>query len=754
MSNNESILHKYAETAYLNYAVTTVKARALARVQDGLKPVHRRILYTMMSLGLNPSSKPVKCARIVGEVLGKYHPHGDFSVYDALTKMAQPFYLRYPLIEGQGNFGSRDGDGAAAMRYTEAKLSPYADLLLGELNKHVVDYVANYDNSTQEPWLTPSKLPLLLLNGTSGIAVGMAAEMPSHNITEIGKACIEVLNNENATLDDILQHIKGPDFPEGGVIINTPENLKEIYQAGRGGIKVRAKWKKEELARNQYQIVITELPFKVGTIKIMEELDKLTNPKPPTGKKIHTQQQLLLKQTALDLIDSVSDESNKDEPTRLVIRPSNSKVDSSALVNFLFENTSLEDSFPCNFTLIGFDGNPATKSLLAIIQEWIAFRKQVVIRKLQWQLEQAQTRLHIVDGRLIAYDHLDEIIKIIRTEDDPMKELVNKIGLSQVQADDILEMKLRALNNLEISKLLKEKDSLNKEINRISPILKSAEKLKKYIIDEIEQVIAKYGDNRRSELNPIVKNNIKSIKPTLKSDPIEIVLSANLWIKAYKPGAEYAFKPGDRILLTSKTNTVDNIILLSKKGRLYSINASQIPMKGDAVPLTSLLDLKDDTIIHIFDLENDDTKFLFYSSAGLGFIAPYKNLGTKLKAGKSFMDVEDGVDVLPPVKLQEGYAGCVSTENKILMFKSGDIKELANGGKGVILMNCEKLKFVKFFSVLPELFKLETKNGEIIEYTVNDSKELNKYVASRASKGSFSPNKQDVVDLLNVPDVS
>ncbi|MGL6039918.1 MAG: DNA topoisomerase (ATP-hydrolyzing), partial [Deefgea sp.] len=447
--DGESVqLGLYAEKSYLEYAMSVVKSRALPQIEDGQKPVQRRILYAMHELGLSSTSKPMKSARIVGDVLGKYHPHGDQSAYDALVRIAQDFSLRYPLIDGHGNFGSRDGDGAAAYRYTEARLTPVADLLLGELDKGTTDFTPNYDGAFQEPVLLPARLPMLLLNGASGIAVGMATEMPSHNLGEVADASIALIRNPKLSTAELLTYIQGPDLPGGGQIISSHKDIATAYENGRGSLKVRARWEKEELARGQWQMIVTELPHGTSSQKVLEEIEELTNPKVKKGKKALTQDQVQTKQLILSVLDRVRDESGKDKSVRLVFEPKSSRQSADDLMNLLLAHTSLESSLSINIVTIGRDGRPGQKTLRDLIAEWIDFRFVTVTRRCQYRLGQVDDRIHILEGRLLVLLNIDEVIRIIRHSDEPKSALMEAFNLSERQAEDILEIRLRQLARL------------------------------------------------------------------------------------------------------------------------------------------------------------------------------------------------------------------------------------------------------------------------------------------------------------------
>ena len=460
---DELTLAYFASRAYLEYAISVVKGRALPDVCDGMKPVQRRILYAMKRLGLNPDVKTVKSARVVGEVLGKYHPHGDLAAYDAMVRLAQDFTMRYPLVQGQGNFGSADGDGAAAMRYTEVRLSKYADLLLGELDKGTVKFIPNYDGTHKEPVLLPARLPVLLLNGSSGIAVGMATEIPSHNLTEVGEAAIEVIRNPEITTDELLEIVKGPDFPGGAQVISSASDIKNVYRSGYGNLQVRATYHFEELSRGQWQLVFDSVPYKVSVMKVMSELEALTNPKAPQGKKSLTAKQQQDKQLIMNVMSGMRDESSAEAPVRLVIDPKSKSIDREELVSTILSKTSLETSCKFNLVVIGIDGKPRQKGLKDILSEWVSFRLRTVRARSQTSLNEAEARIHTLEGRLIVLVDIEEVIRIIRGTDDPKKELITHFGLSDTQAEDILEIKLRQLASLDEVKLRKELEKLRNE---------------------------------------------------------------------------------------------------------------------------------------------------------------------------------------------------------------------------------------------------------------------------------------------------
>ncbi|HEX2604961.1 MAG TPA: DNA topoisomerase IV subunit A, partial [Oxalicibacterium sp.] len=579
-------LATFAERAYLDYAISVVKGRALPDVSDGQKPVQRRILYTMNELGLNASAKPRKSAAVVGDVLGKLHPHGDQSVYDALVRMAQDFSLRYPLIDGQGNFGSRDGDGAAAMRYTEARLTPIAKLLLDEIDMGTVDFQPNYDGSSEEPMLLPSRLPFALLNGASGIAVGMATEMPSHNLREVAQAAVAMIRNPKITHEELMAIIPGPDFPGGGQIITAPSAISEMYATGRGSLKVRATWKVEDLARGQWQAVVTELPHGVSAQRVLEEIEELTNPKVKLGKKSLSPDQVALKQTILALLDAVRDEAGRDAPVRLVFEPKSKNQDQTEFMNMLLAHTSLETSVPVNLVMIGGDGRPRQKSLSEMLQEWITFRFETVTRRTQFRLQKVEDRIHILEGREAILLNIDKVIKIIRESDEPKPALIDAFKLSERQAEDILEIRLRQLARLETIKIQQELAELREEKATLQDLLDNPSSMKRLIIKEIEGDAKQYGDDRRT-LIEVAERAV--IETKVIDEPVTVVISQKGWVRARTghghDAAQFSFKAGDALYGTFECRTVETLLVFGSNGRIYSVPVASLPgARGDGVP--------------------------------------------------------------------------------------------------------------------------------------------------------------------------
>ena len=596
-------LATFAERAYLDYAISVVKGRALPDVSDGQKPVQRRILFSMNELGLNSSAKPRKSATVVGDVLGKLHPHGDQSVYDAMVRMAQNFSLRYPLIDGQGNFGSRDGDGAAAMRYTEARLTPISKLLMDEIDLGTVDFQANYDGSSEEPSLLPGRLPFVLLNGASGIAVGMATEIPSHNLTEVAKAAVALIKNPNLSHAELMDIIPGPDFPSGGQIITPAAAIAEIYSTGRGSLKVRARWKIEELARGQWQAVITELPHGTSSQKILEEIEEITNPKIRTGKKALSPEQITQKQVMLSVLDAVRDESGKDAPVRLVLEPKSKNQDQGEFMQMLLAHTSLETSASLNLVMIGGDGRPRQKALSDILKEWVQFRFTTVTRRTQFKLKKVDDRIHILEGREAVLLNIDKVIKIIREADEPKPALMEAFRLSDRQAEDILEIRLRQLARLESIKIQQELAELRTEKANLQTLLDEPAAMKKCIIKEIEADAKQFGDERRTLIEEAQR---ATVEQKVIDEPVTVVISEKGWVRArtghgHDP-AQFAFKASDAMYGTFECRTVDQLLIFGSNGRVYSVAVSVLPgARGDGVPITSLIDLASGTrILHYF----------------------------------------------------------------------------------------------------------------------------------------------------------
>jgi topoisomerase-4 subunit A len=686
-------LSTFAERAYLDYAVSVVKGRALPDVCDGQKPVQRRILYAMNELGLGPTAKPRKSAAVVGDVLGKLHPHGDQSVYDALVRMAQDFSLRYPLIDGQGNFGSRDGDGAAAMRYTEARLTPIARLLMDEIDQGTVDFQPNYDGSTVEPKLLPARLPMVLLNGASGIAVGLATEIPSHNLTEVAQAAVAMIRNPKISHAELMALIPGPDFPGGGQIITPATQIAEMYASGRGSMKVRARWKIEELARGQWQAVVTELPPGTSSQKVLEEIEELTNPKIRMGKKALSPEQLTLKQTILGSLDTIRDESGRAAPVRLVFEPKSKNQDQAEFMLMLLAHTSLESSSSINLVMIGGDGRPRQKGLSDIIAEWIDFRFVTVRRRTEFRMGKVNNRIHILEGRETILLNIDKVIHIIRNSDEPKAALIAEFRLSDIQAEDILEIRLRQLARLEAIKIQQELAELRKEKATLQDILDNPSTMKRVIIREIEADAKQFGDVRRT----VIEEAQKAVaEQKVIDEPVTVIVSEKGWVRARTgighDAAQFTFKAGDALYGAFECRTVDTLLAFGDNGKVFSVPVSALPgARGDGVPITTLIDLSGGArILHYF-AGNAQTSLLLATSAGMGFVSKAGDMVSRLKGGKSFITLDAGAVPLPPRVIAEkaSAVACLSEKGRVLVFGMDEVKVLTNGGRGVILQHLE-----------------------------------------------------------------
>ena len=682
-------LAEFAERSYLEYAMSVVMGRALPHVTDGLKPVQRRILFAMHELGLYQPARHVKSARVVGDVIGKYHPHGDSAAYEALVRQAQSFTLRYPLIDGQGNFGSLDGDGAAAMRYTECRLTPMASLLLTELNEDTVEWVPNYDGSFQEPQRLPARLPILLLNGASGIGVGMATEIPPHNMREVAQALLAMLDNPQMTLDQVLSHIPGPDFPGGGQLVTPFLEVESVYAQGRGSLRLRARWKVEQLARGQWRLVITELPHGVSTKVILEEIEKITNPKIKDGKKVLTPEQIHLKALMLGAIEWVRDESDKQAAVRLVFEPKSSRQSEEGLIQLLLTHTSLESGVSVNLVALGLDGRPRQKTLLLLLQEWIDFRFQTIIRRTGYRLRGLEHRIHILEGRQIILLHLDEVIRLIRESEAPKQELMSRYGLSDSQAEDVLEIRLRQLARLEVIKIEAELKKSLKSQRELRNILDKPQLQRNLIRDEIIQDSEAFGDSRRT----LIREEPKVIFETPVLDElVTVTVSQQGWIRLrqghHLESQNFNYKAGDGPRTVLELRTIHQVGVLDNGGRVYNIKVNDIPGgRGDGVPLSSLLDFAANAkIIAVFAIK-PQARFWVVSSDGYGFVTDVENVMVRVKAGKAFLTLPEGVS---PVILQElsqdSIQGALLSESgHLLILQMTQVKELPKG-RGVKLI--------------------------------------------------------------------
>lgn len=703
-------LAHYAQRAYLEYALSVVKGRALPHVSDGQKPVQRRILYAMARMGLGwggtAPAKPVKSARVVGDVLGRFHPHGDQAAYDALVRMAQDFSQRYPLIDGQGNFGSRDGDGAAAMRYTEARLSRIARLLLDEIDDGTVDFVANYDGSTSEPQLLPARLPFLLLNGASGIAVGMATEVPSHNLGEVASACVALIRAPDLPDAELAALLPGPDYPGGAQIISPAAEIAEAYRSGRGSLKVRARWTIEELARGQWQLVVGELPPGVSAQRVLEEIEELTNPKLKAGKKTLSPEQTQLKASVLAVLDGVRDESSKDALVRLVFEPKSSRIAVEELSQTLLAHTSLECSAPINLTLIAGDGRPQQCGLRAILLAWIDFRRATVLRRTQHRLDKVHERIHVLEGRQLVLLNIDEVIALIRSSDEPRAALIARFALSPRQAEDILEIRLRQLARLEGLLIEQELGKLRGEAQQLQDVLANPSSLRRLLVREIEADAKTFADPRRTLIQA---ERRAQVEVRVVDEPVTLIVSQNGWVRTQKgwrdrspeaPASDYAFKPGDALAALFECRSVDTLIALGSNGRAYSVPLAALPGgRGDGVPITRFIELEAQTSVVHWLAGPAAARVLLAGSGGYGFITTLEHMQSKFKAGKAYVSLNPGETLCAPawVDLPAGpqplaaapQVACLSEAGRILCFALSELKLQPAGGRGLMLMSLE-----------------------------------------------------------------
>lgn len=742
-------LARYAERAYLDYAISTIRSRALPDVSDGQKPVQRRILFAMHEMGLGPAAKPVKSARVVGDVLGKYHPHGDSAAYDAMVRMAQDFSLRYPLVDGQGNFGSRDGDGAAAMRYTEARLTQYARLLLDEIDQGTVEFVPNYDGSATEPELLPARLPMILLNGASGIAVAMATEIPSHNLVEVAQAAIALIRDPKLSHEALMQIMPGPDFPGGGQIISSSADLAEAYRSGRGSIRVRARYHIEELARGQWQLVVDELPHGVSSQKVLEEVEELSNPKVRSGKKALTPEQLQAKSQILNVMDAVRDESGREAAVRLVFEPKTSRIEQALLVNTLLACTSLETSVSINLVMLGQDKRPRQKTLTEILQEWVDFRLHTVRRRSAHRLGKVEDRIHILEGRQLVLLNIDEVIRIIRESDEPKPALMQAFGLTERQAEDILEIRLRQLARLEAIRIEQELKELFDERKKLQGLLGSEATLKKAVIKEIEADIKTYGDDRRTLIEAAEK---AAVEARQVEEPVTVIISAKGWVRARQghghDARQFNFKTGDELAGAYEVKTTDQLYALASNGRVYSIPVAGLPSaRGDGVPVTSFVELEAGSqILHAFAAPAD-AGVLLATEKGFGLTCVASDWQSRMKAGKHFLTLEEGDVPLPPVLfdasrtdatvvcLSDGQGG--GDKGRVLAYPVSEVKTLHKGGRGVTLMGLEKKETLRQVIVAADTGLVVTGTGRMAkpQSRTMSTREIAANTGTRGRKG-------------------
>ncbi|MET4572212.1 topoisomerase-4 subunit A [Stenotrophomonas rhizophila] len=730
-------LREYAERAYLDYSMYVVLDRALPFIGDGLKPVQRRIIYAMSELGLNAAAKPKKSARTVGDVIGKYHPHGDSACYEALVLMAQPFSYRYPLIEGQGNFGSTDDPKSfAAMRYTESKLTPIAEVLLGEINQGTTDWTPNFDGTLEEPTWMPARLPHLLLNGTTGIAVGMATDVPPHNLNEIVSALLHLLDDPEASIGDLLEYVKGPDYPSAAEIITPAADLRTMYETGYGSVRARSTFFKDGT-----NIVINALPFQVSPSKVIEQIAAQMRAK------------------KLPWLEDIRDESDHANPVRVVLVPRSNRVDAEQLMGHLFATTDLERSYRVNLNVIGLDGRPQVKNLKMLLSEWLQFRGTTVTRRLTHRLEKVERRLHLLEGLLVAFLNLDEVIHIIRTEDEPKRALIARFGLSDDQAEYILETKLKQLARLEEMKIRGEQDELAKERDKIQSILDSKAKLRKLIRDELVADAKKFGDARRSPL--VQRGAAQAIDETelVPSEPMTVVLSEKGWIRAAKghdmDPSTLSYRDGDALLGSVRARSTQQVAFLDSEGRAYSTLVHTLPSaRGNGEPLTGRFSPAPGSAFMTLASGENATRFVLASTHGYGFVTRFENLTGRNKAGKAMLNLTSGSKVLTPAVVANPDTDrivAVTSSGNLLAIPASDLPEL-DKGKGNKIIEIPKAKLatervVAVVAVGPGNTLL-VRSGQ---RTMNLSyKDLEAYLGSRASRGHLLPRGWQKVEGLSV----
>jgi topoisomerase-4 subunit A len=750
-------LGKYAASQYLQYAIATVKDRALPRVADGQKPVQARILYAMWEMGGRSGTPRKKSARVVGDVLGKFHPHGDASVYDALVRLAQEFTMRYPLVDGEGNFGSRDGDDPAAMRYTEARLTKFAEVLLAELDSGTVDFAPNYDGSIEEPEVLPARLPVVLLNGSSGIAVGMATEVPSHNLNEVAQAAVAMIRDPAISIAGLMKHVKGPDFAGGGQIITARAEIRAAYESGRGSVRVRARWTVERLARGQWQVVVHELPPGASARKVLEEIDAITNPQPKPGKKSLAPDQLREKQLVLAMLDRARDESDRTHPVRLVFEPKTSRVDEEEFVKLLLAKTSMETNVPINFVMVGLDGRPTGKSLKDVFREWLDFRFATVTRRTRFRLDKVLERIHILEGRMIVLLNVDKVIKIIRNADEPKPELIKAFKLTDRQAEDILEIRLRQLAKLEHIKIEKELGDLRKEQKGLEKVLGSRKALEALVVEEIEQDAGTFGDKRRTKIEESEK---AAVETPVIDEPVTVIFSRNAWVRARQGWAVdpkgLSFKEGDSLQALIPCRTVDSVVFLDSKGRAYTVQAGDLPpARGDGAPASSLVDLQEGARIVQCVAGKPDTKVMVASSGGYGFLCKIADMVSNRRAGREFMSVEEGELPLAPAVYEDArgnYVAAAAAGGRLLTFDIAEMREMARG-RGVIVMGLEKDEQLVAVLVTNEkelIVEGAGRGGKEKEVKLAGDK-LAHYAGHRARMGRVLPDRLKPTALKTVP---
>ncbi|HDL5919665.1 TPA: DNA topoisomerase IV subunit A [Mannheimia haemolytica] len=718
-------IKRFTEDAYLNYSMYVIMDRALPFIGDGLKPVQRRIIYAMSELGLNASAKYKKSARTVGDVLGKFHPHGDSACYEAMVLMAQPFSYRYPLVDGQGNWGAPDDPKSfAAMRYTESKLSKIAEILLGELGQGTVDYQPNFDGSLEEPKYLPARLPHILLNGTMGIAVGMATDIPPHNINELADASVMLLDNPKATLDDVLSVVQGPDYPTEAEIITPKAEIARMYEQGRGSIKMRAVWKKEE-----GEIVISALPHQASPSKIIEQ--------------VATQ----MRNKKLPMVDDIRDESDHENPIRIVIVPRSNRIDFDALMDHLFATTDLEKSYRVNMNMIGLDGKPAVKNLLTILNEWLSFRRTTVTRRLNYRLDKILNRLHILDGLMIAFLNIDEVIEIIRNEDEPKAELMARFNLTDVQAEAILNLRLRHLAKLEEHQLQAEKSELEKERDELQLILGSERRLNSLIKKEIQADAKAFASPRRSPLVERAESKAIAESDLTPTEDVTVILSEKGWVRCAKGHdidvQALSHRAGDGYLAHARGRSNQPVVFLDSTGRAYALDLTSLPSaRSQGEPLTGKITLPEGAVVQQVLMASPETKVLMASDSGYGFICTFADLVSRNKAGKAVISLTENAKVLPPQLLENDEnlsLVAMSNVGRMLVFPVSELPQLSKG-KGNKIINISAAAAKSGDEYLARLLVIKPTNSLVFvsgkrKITLKPS-DVDNYRGERARKGS------------------
>ena len=728
-------LSTFTEKAYLDYSMYVILDRALPFIGDGLKPVQRRIVYAMSDLGMSATAKPKKSARAVGDVIGKFHPHGDSACYEAMVHMAQPFSYRYPIVDGHGNWGSQDDPKSfAAMRYTEARLTRYANILLAELGRGTVEWLPNFDGTLQEPAILPAQLPNLLLNGTSGIAVGMSTDVPPHNAREVIKALIRLLDEPKTTLSQLTKYIKGPDFPSGGELISSRKEISQIYKTGSGTLRLRARYEIQD-----GEVVITELPYQVSGAKVLEQIASQMRAK------------------KLPMIEDLRDESDHECPTRLVLTPRSTRVDMESTMGHLFATTDLERTVRVNMNVIGLDGKPAVYGLKSLLAEWLKFRLDTVKRRLKFRLDQVTSRVHILDGLLIAYLNIDAVIKIIRREDDPKPVLMKRFKLSDIQAEAILELKLRHLARLEEVRIQGEQEKLAEEKVDLERTLRSKVQLKKLIKGELTELAELHGDERRTDLVERGAAQAMDESELIVSDPVTVVLSERGWARAAKghevDAETLSYRSGDKFLAAAAGRSNQLAVFMDSTGRAYSLAAHTLPSaRGQGEPLSGRLKPPDGSSFCAVLLGAGEDKWALASSAGYGFVVTLADLHSRNKAGKAVLTVPKGASVIPAAAVGEAGSvlAAVSTDGRLLLFDVEELPELARGkGNKFQGLPAKSDVEVAAICVLAQDQALQIISGD--RHMTLKPKDLDHYLASRGRRGSALPRGWRKVDRL-LPD--